>query len=100
VPVLIVAAADGWFDVFAPEHVNVVFRNRLAIGCPEGASLCDEYVSLSLPKPHRELYDLSRPRLSDQVRRVTPSDEAERLMRLELVQAVRELGQTPQAVPA
>jgi hypothetical protein len=100
IPVLIVASADGWLEIYGPENVSVVFRNRLAVGLPEGASLCDEYISLSLPKPHRDLYETTRPKLCDQVRKIRPSDEAARLLNVELVQAAIELGRLPQAVPA
>jgi hypothetical protein len=110
IPVLIVASADGWCEVYAPEHVWVVFQNRVAVGIPEAATLADEILSLSLPRPHRQLYDFSGPVLCDQVRRITPVDEAERLDNLELLAAIGteaaaigsrgDTGQTPQAVPA
>lgn len=83
-PVLVVAHADGHIEVYG-ESVDVFIATPLVMHTQVGEQLADEYLDARLPRRHRDLHRADKLVAVHQVKPVRPSDEAERLLRLELV---------------
>ncbi|MGI6418534.1 MAG: hypothetical protein ACOX1P_23035 [Thermoguttaceae bacterium] len=83
-PVLVVAHADGHIEVFG-ESIDVHIVTPIVMYTQVGEQLADEYLDVRLPHRHRDLHTADKLLVTHQVKPVRPTDEAARLLRLELV---------------
>lgn len=83
-PVLVVAHADGHIEVYG-ESVDVHVVTPLTMNTAAGEALADEYLDARLPRRHRDLHRADKLVTVHQAKPVRPTDEAARLVRLELV---------------
>jgi hypothetical protein len=83
--------SDGYVEVYGPDHVDVRVVNRLHIGNPANASDVDAYHERQLPQRYREVMFPRNLRAAGQCRKITPEQEAARLLDLALLRAIQEL---------
>lgn len=83
-PVLIVAHQDGFVEVYG-DGISAYVVTPLVMNTRAGEALADEYIDEALPRRYRALHTADKLVAVHQVKVVRPVDEAERLLRLELV---------------
>lgn len=84
--VLVVAHPDGFLEVYG-DNIDVHIVTPLVMHTTAGEALADEYLDATLPWRFRALHTADNLVAVHQVKPVRPTDEAERLLRLELVRA-------------
>ena len=89
--VLVVCHKDGFIQVYAERHVDV--RIEQALHMPGGEIEAEEYLDSTLPHRYRELYWPGMQRAADMVRKVLPSDIAQRDWELELLKSIDRAGE-------
>ncbi len=86
--VLIVAYGDGRLDAFADSHVDIRIEISPYMESPEGEALAEEFVELSLPWQYRQLFWPGKLRAMGMVRKIRPSEIAQREWELEMLQTL------------
>ena len=88
-PVVVELCSDGAVYVYGTKRVSVRVVVRPHVTAPQGGQSCDDYVELSLPRRHREVYAPGCVRAVGIVETLRPSDIVRRdntLRRLELLE--------------
>lgn len=83
-PVLIVAHPDGFVEVYG-DGISAYVVTPLVMHTAAGEALADQYLDETLPRRFRDLHVAPNLVAVHQVKPVRPTDEAARLLRLELV---------------
>lgn len=91
-PVLVVASADGFLEVYGPHEVRPLVVNRLKVSAAETALLADAYMDSTLPRKWRQWYWPRHLRGGGLVRETTAEDELQRRLDLEWLKGCRVLG--------
>lgn len=91
--VLLLAHADGHLQIYADASVSIRAVNVPFAGfSAEAEQLAEEYVTLLLPQPYRDVYLPSCLRAVHTIRTVTPSDIVDRNWQLSFVRGCLEGG--------
>jgi hypothetical protein len=88
--VLVVLTADGLVDVYSDRGVTVIARTLLD-GDDSDYSLREAYLTATLPKGVRHIYDPRHHKLIERVRRVTPEDELRAVNRRAELKIIQEM---------
>ena len=82
---------DGWIQVYAADNVRVHVFNRLHIGSPAMVNNVDEFHSLDMPRPYREIYFPRNIRATGLLEKRTIEGEYLRREKLKTLQEYRQL---------
>ena len=88
--VLVVLTADGLVDVYSDRGVTVITRTMLD-GDDSDYSLREAYLTATLPKGARHIYDQRHHKLIEMVRRATPEAELRAVNRREELKIIQEM---------
>lgn len=88
--------ADNYLEVYADRQVDIHVAVPIRMDTPAGEALADEYLDETLPVRFRDLHDAPHLRAVHTVRAIRPSDEAERLLRVDLIREARAIAGEPE----
>ncbi|WP_442485599.1 hypothetical protein [Aeoliella sp. SH292] len=87
-PVLLLAHADGWLEVFAERHIQAKIVMVPSTGSLTGELLAEQYLDATLPHRYRDLHWPGKLRAADRLRTVRPSDLMRREHDLAILQGL------------
>lgn len=73
-PVLLLAYADGWLELFAERHIQAKIVMVPSTGTIGGELLAEQYLDATLPHRYRDLHWPGKLRAADRIRTVRPSE--------------------------
>jgi hypothetical protein len=91
--VLILAHGDGFVEVFADSHVDVRIEIAPFVGAVNGEKVVEEYVEKILPPRFGRLFWPAKRRAIKLIRKIRPTDIAQRDYEVELLKSIDRAGQ-------
>lgn len=96
--VLILAYPDGYLEVYADQGADIHTITPIYMRTKAGEALADEWLDETLPKRFAELHVAPNLRAVHTARVIRPVDEAERLLRVDLIREAKAIGAEPEEV--
>lgn len=96
--VLILAYPDGFLEVYSDQGVDIHVVTPIYMRTKAGEAMADEYVDATLPRRFHDLHVAPNLRAVHTARVIRPVDEAERLLRVDLIREAKAIGAEPEVV--